>query len=974
MAEPKRQHTIIVNLEYNTLIGRHIPEPYIVKKDKSGKLGSVTARATHITCPTYIIDLPEATIADIILRCAQLSLSTLTEKYTTKKRNQNTLEKAVLQKEINGLILKYYDRLSGELFLYLLENHIYLIKDIVRKTSLDDLKIAVASIQIEPILRFVKTQTGIKYILRLADRGGDPWTPLHHDIHILTDAAAWLLIDYTILRVQHINGNKLKPFLQRDHIFVKKDMVKTYFEKFIVEVARKTEIESVGFDVEQRNVLQECVIITTYDFLADRLIMELDFVYDGATFRSNSVAKNRVLLNVTDQNEITITRISRNNAQEKSWTDHIVALGLKTHEGGRLYMEDDDPLALVQWMTENREKLRALGFLIPNPTIEEKKISLANRSITVTVQSEEDWFDIHGVVMVGDERVPFARLLSHIKASNRYYPLADGTFFLIPSTWMAKYQELAKYGLGKEDKVQIKKSQFGALDEINEIEGSINIEIAKVEDIDYTPSANLNATLRPYQIEGVKWLLNHKANGLGACLADDMGLGKTLQTIGVLTYAKENLTEQAPKANQQMTLFASAMETEIRPLRALIILPSSLVFNWHEELRKFNRTLHVLTYVGPKRKEKRSSLDKFDVVLTTYHTVLRDVEHLRVIDWEYIILDESQMIKNKDSKMFRTINDLPAKNRVSLSGTPIENSLSDLWSQMQFINPEMLGTFSFFKTHYLTPIERHGDEEALLQLAKMIKPYILRRTKEEVAKDLPELTETVQYIEMDPPQAKVYDALKSATRNYLLGLDNSDKSYKFHVFAALTKLRQIANAPIMVDPTANPTSAKYEHIYQKLIEIKKAGHKALIFSSFTKLIDLFVAGMEADSIKYATLTGKSSQAARKRAVSDFQHDAETSFFFISLKAGGTGLNLTAASYVFILDPWWNPFAEKQAIARAHRIGQENPVTVIRYISKDTIEEKILKLQEKKKSLSDNIIHFDEEKLNLDKEDFASLLE
>lgn len=974
MAESKRPHAIIVNLEFNTLIGRYIPEPYIVKKEKNGTLGSVSARATSITCPTYIIDLDESVIRDVILRCEQLSLATLTEKYTTKKRDQNTLEKALLQKEIKSLILKYYDRLSGDLFHYLREHQIYLVKEIVRKTRLEDLKIRVESIQIQPLLRFVKTQTGIKYILRLADKSGEPWTPLHHDIHILTDAESWLLIDYTILRVQHINGNKLKPFLQKDHIFVKKEMVKTYFEKFIVEVARKTEIDSVGFDVEQTNKLQECVIITTYDFLSDRLIMELEFVYDGAKFRSNSVAQNRVLLDVSDQNEIAIKRISRNNAQEKSWTDHLSALGLKAHGGGRFSIEEEDPMALVQWLSEHQEKLRSLGYQIPNPTIEEKKISLANRSITLTFQSEADWFDIHGVVMVGDERVPFARLLSYIKENNRYYPLADGSFFIIPSTWMAKYQELAKYGLGKDEKVQIKKSQFGALDEIDEIEGSINIELAKVEDIDYKPSENLKATLRPYQLEGVKWLLNHKANGLGACLADDMGLGKTLQTIAVLTYAKENLTEQAPKANQQMTLFASAMETEIRPLRALIILPSSLVFNWYEELRKFNRTLHVLTYVGPKRKEKRASLDKFDVVLTTYHTVLRDVEHLRAIDWEYIILDESQMIKNKDSKMFRTINELPAKNRVSLSGTPIENSLSDLWSQMQFINPEMLGTFSFFKTHYLTPIERHSDEEALLQLAKMIKPYILRRTKEEVAKDLPELTETVQYIEMDPPQAKVYDEVKSATRNYLLGLDDSDTSYKFHVFAALTKLRQIANAPIMVDPTADPRSAKYEHIYQKLIEIKKAGHKALIFSSFTKLIDLFVAGMNADDLKYATLTGKSSQIERKRAVSDFQTDPHTSFFFISLKAGGTGLNLTAASYVFILDPWWNPFAEKQAIARAHRIGQENPVTVIRYISKDTIEEKILKLQERKTSLSDNIIHFDEEKLNLDKEDFASLLD
>jgi SNF2 family DNA or RNA helicase len=285
-----------------------------------------------------------------------------------------------------------------------------------------------------------------------------------------------------------------------------------------------------------------------------------------------------------------------------------------------------------------------------------------------------------------------------------------------------------------------------------------------------------------------------------------------------------------------------------------------------------------------------------------------------------------------------------------------------------------LGSFSFFKTHYLSPIENHQDTDALAQLANLIKPFILRRTKEEVAPDLPPLTEQIEYISLDKAQMDIYDKIKSATRNYLLGLDDSDKSYKFHIFAAMTKLRQIANDPVMVDTEYEGGSEKKKHILSKMEEVRKSGHKVLIFSAFTKLITIFQNECVTNEWEFVSLTGKDNQKQRKASVDAFQSDKDVSFFFISLKAGGTGLNLTAADYVFILDPWWNPFAEKQAIARAHRIGQEKPVTVIRYIARETIEEKILKLQERKTNLSNDIIHFDEEKLSLEKTDFQYLLD
>ncbi len=978
MHSETKSYAIIVNLEYNELLTRYIPEPYIVRIDYGHTLGSLKAKATTITIPSYNIVVDQAISEKIIKLTDKLGLVEIESKFITKKRNQNTLGKAMILPEVKDLLLKYYDRMSAELFDFLREHKIPMVIDIVRKTRLEDLKIVAAPKPIIPILRFEKTQTGVKYALKLNNQHSAPWSPNTRDVHILTNHNCWIIVDYVIYQLKEINGNKLKPFLKKEHIFIKNEMVITYFEKFIIEVAKRSEIEAVGFKVQQTNEINDCVISANYDFISDEVVLDLIYKYDGADFSLGNPAQNKTKLNITDDKQITISQVKRNSNQEEKWLQKLLNKGLKLNSTKKVKLEDDDNLGLIQFLIKNKDSITGSGFKISTPIIDGKEASLENQSIQLSSSSNADWFDVHGVVTVGNERVSFAHLLEYIKNGNRYYPLESGTYFIIPKSWMAKYEELAKFGIKEGESIKIRKSQYSFLEEIDELSSTVKESISEQIEIEYVQSSSLNATLRPYQEAGVKWLINHQANGLGACLADDMGLGKTLQTIALLSYTKDKNREKKPvnKKSQagQMTMFASQMKDEINPLQALIILPSSLVFNWKEEIKKFNNSLHVLEFIGAKRRKSIDSLDKFDVVLTTYHTVLRDVEKLKTINWEYVILDESQMIKNKESKMFKAINEIPAENRLSLSGTPIENSLSDLWSQMQFINPEMLGSFPFFKAHYLNPIEKHQDVDALAQLANLIKPYILRRTKEEVAPDLPPLTEQIEYISLEKAQMDVYDKVKSATRNYLLGLDDSDRAYKFHVFAALTKLRQIANDPYMVDLEYDGGSEKKKHILSKMDEVRKSGHKVLIFSAFTKLITIFQNECDANDWQYVSLTGKDNQKQRKASVDSFQTDEDVSFFFISLKAGGTGLNLTAADYVFILDPWWNPFAEKQAIARAHRIGQEKPVTVIRYIARETIEEKILKLQERKTNLSNDIIHFDEEKLSLEKTDFQYLLD
>jgi non-specific serine/threonine protein kinase len=978
MHSETRSYAIIVNLEYNELLTRYIPEPYIVKVDYGHTLGILRAKATRITTPSYNIIIDQNISDKLIKLTDQLTLGTIEEKFTTKKRNQNTLVKAMLVPEVKDLLLKYYDRMSSALFSFLRENRISIIIDIVRKTRLEDLKIVSAPKPIIPILRFEKTQTGIKYALKLNNQHSPPWSPKTRDVHILTNHNCWIIVDFVLYQLKEINGNKLKPFLKNDHIFIKNEMVITYFEKFIIEVAKKSEIEAVGFEVNQTDKITDCTISASYDFISEEIVLDLIYKYNGAEFSLGNPAQNKTKLNISDDKQITISQVKRNANQEQRWLQKLLKKGLKLNNIKKIKLDEEDELGLFQFLINNKESIIDSGFRIDTPLIDGKAISLERQSISLNSSPNADWFDIHGVVTIGSDRIPFAHLLEYIKNGDRYYPLENGTYFVIPKSWMTKYEELAKFGIKNGDNIKIRKSQYSFLEEIDELSSSIKQSISEQKEVEYVPSTHLKATLRPYQEAGVKWLINLQANGLGACLADDMGLGKTLQTIALLSYTKDKNREKKPKAKKsnsgQLTMFATAMKDEINPLQALIILPSSLVFNWKAEIKKFNQSLHVLEFIGTKRRKSFDSLDKFDVVLTTYHTVLRDIEKLKTIKWEYVILDESQMIKNKESKMFKAINEIPAENRLSLSGTPIENSLSDLWSQMQFINPEMLGSFPFFKAHYLIPIEKHQDINALAQLANLIKPYILRRTKEEVAPDLPPLTEQIEYIGLEKAQLDIYNKVKSATRNYLLGLDDTDRTYKFHVFAALTKLRQIANDPYMVDTEYEGGSEKKKYILSKMDEVRKSGHKVLIFSAFTKLISIFQKECEANEWEFVSLTGKDNQKQRKTSVDKFQTDNDVSFFFISLKAGGTGLNLTAADYVFILDPWWNPFAEKQAIARAHRIGQEKPVTVIRYIAKETIEEKILKLQERKTNLSNDIIHFDEEKLNLEKTDFQYLLD
>ncbi|HNE28942.1 MAG TPA: DEAD/DEAH box helicase, partial [Saprospiraceae bacterium] len=605
-----------------------------------------------------------------------------------------------------------------------------------------------------------------------------------------------------------------------------------------------------------------------------------------------------------------------------------------------------------------------------------KPLALLSAQLNLRAQAAGDWFDVHGRVEVGDFSFPFKALWHHLRRHERLYRLPDGTYFLIPEAWFARYAELAEAAQdGPEEGLRLPKALFTVLQQAGLESATEGADFPEIdpEKIDFQPSPDLKAELRPYQLQGVRWLVGHYRAGFGACLADDMGLGKTLQTIALLLHAKAQRGGQgeAETSSAQLDLFQSYRQ-ELRPLNALIILPASLVFNWQNEIGRFAPTLFTYAHTGPKRLNDPRALAGHDVVLTTYHTARQDLDLLSKVSWHVIVLDESQQIKNRASEVSKVVLSLRADCKISLSGTPIENSLSDLWTQMEFINPATLGSFSAFREQYIVPIEKRDDPVAKQRLFSRVRPFFLRRTKEQVAPELPALSEQLFFSEMTPAQEKLYERTKSAVRNEILALFDDPKT-RVLALQALTRLRQIANDPRLIEADYAGGSGKFDDVLAQWDTVRRAGHKVLFFSSFERHLQLFRREFEAAGQSFAWLTGDTATPDRAREVKRFQEDPSVQAFFMTVKAGGVGLNLTAADYVFLLDPWWNPAAEDQAIARAHRIGQTRPVTALRFLSHGTIEEKIRQLQERKKKLGQELFATGEEAPALSREDLELLL-
>ena len=584
--------------------------------------------------------------------------------------------------------------------------------------------------------------------------------------------------------------------------------------------------------------------------------------------------------------------------------------------------------------------------------------------INIELTSGIDWFDLEGGAQFDDQVVSLPRLLEALKKGESSIQLDDGTLGMLPEEWLNKYAMLAGLGKVEDGQVRFARAQAGLLDALLASLPEVSLddafrqatkELRSFEGIKpVDPPSQFAGALREYQREGLGWLQFLERFGFGGCLADDMGLGKTVQVLALL----------AGRAKEKK-------RKERQP--ALIVVPRSLVFNWMQEAARFAPQLKVLDHTGLARGKTVEHFPDWDIVLTTYGTLRRDVLLFKDAKFDYCILDEAQIVKNANTEQAKAVRLLRANHRLALSGTPIENHLGELWSLFEFLNPGMLGHASVFKL--AGGAARNPDPETRAILAKGLRPFILRRTKQQVAKDLPEKTEQTLYCELEPEQRKLYDELRDHYRQSLLKTIESVgmNRAKIQVLEALLRLRQAACHPGLIDKTkTGASSAKLDMLFPQLQETMAEGQKTIVFSQFTSLLAIVRGMLDRDGITYEYLDGKTRN--RQEKVERFQNDPECKLFLISLKAGGVGLNLTAAEYVFLLDPWWNPAVEAQAIDRTHRIGQTKPVFAYRIIAKNTVEEKVLELQKTKRNLADAILTVDNSVLsNLKREDLEMLL-
>jgi SNF2 family DNA or RNA helicase len=521
---------------------------------------------------------------------------------------------------------------------------------------------------------------------------------------------------------------------------------------------------------------------------------------------------------------------------------------------------------------------------------------------------------------------------------------------MLPEDWLARYGKFADLGESQTDAIRFQPSQALLLDALLAEQQSLSVDPGFVHWREQlrsfsgiepaSPPATFEGQLRPYQQDGLGWLHFLQDFHLGGCLADDMGLGKTVQVLALMASRRDS---------------TQAADSAAKP--SIVVVPRSLVFNWFMEVARFTPTLRVLDYTGPNRSEMLAQLDGADVLITTYGILRRDIVTLKALNFDYAILDEAQAIKNADSQAAKASRLLQAEHRLALTGTPVENHLGDLWSLFEFLNPGMLGRASVFQQ--ITKTSEAQDDAQLNLLATAIRPVMLRRTKAQVLHDLPDKTEQTVFCDLPPAQRQLYDELRDYYRTQLqqrvqeVGLKRS----KIQILEALLRLRQAACHPGLIDPehSGNP-SAKLDALLEQLEEVIAEGHKALVFSQFTSLLAIVRKQLDARGMAYTYLDGRTRK--RQERVERFQKDPSCPLFLISLKAGGHGLNLTAAEYVFILDPWWNPAVEAQAIDRAHRIGQTRSVFAYRLISWDTVEDKIVALQQSKRELAESIVAAD----------------
>ncbi len=796
--------------------------------------------------------------------------------------------------------------------------------------------------------------------------------------YLICKEPAWLVLKNELYSFENeVDGKKLQPFLNKKFIEIPKKVEDTYYRKFVAPLIAQFHVYAKGFSINSLSLEPQPVLTfselsaaqggdlglyqspQTGSGSADdgKIVFNLSFRYGDYNFKAEQLSDTSVRVE-QDGDNYTFHKVKRRQEKEKTYLRQLRELGLEIRHARATQPKGK----AFTWLSRYRNELEADGYLVYQSRTDQKKYFLGAAHISIEVKENIDWFDIHAVIRFGEYEISFSELRRYIHRKQHEIKLPNGEIAVIPEKWLTDYSELfafaeeAKNGnkgmlLRKHHLALVQDLQNGNLAKV-----TISHKLEKLRGFqeieDYPLPVKFQGQLRPYQKAGYNWLNFLNKYNFGGCLADDMGLGKTVQTLAMLQAQKE--------AGNGGT--------------SLLVMPTSLIYNWEMEARKFTPNLRVHVYTGTNRNKDVSRFQNYDLVLTSYGITRLDIEELKKYYFNYIILDESQAIKNPTSNIAKAVRELNCRNRLILTGTPLENSTLDLWSQMHFINPGLLGNQSFFKNEFLNPIEKKQDEDKISKLFTIIKPFILRRQKTQVATELPEKVENIQYSTMTTQQEDKYEEAKNYYRSKILDqidLHGVKKSH-FMLLQGLTKLRQIANHPSMVEEDYPGDSGKMQDVTHMLQSAVSKGHSILVFSQFVKHLSLLRKYLDGKKLEYAYLDGSTKD--RMGEVQRFQTDDKLRIFLISLKAGGVGLNLTKADYVFILDPWWNPAIEQQAIDRAHRIGQENRVFTYKFITRNTVEEKILALQQQKVQLAHNLITTEESFVkNLSKDDIDGLL-
>jgi non-specific serine/threonine protein kinase len=669
----------------------------------------------------------------------------------------------------------------------------------------------------------------------------------------------------------------------------------------------------------------------------EQLVVSLSILYNNVEVSFNQ--NNEQFLHY-DKKTNHIIRIRRRREVEEKIRDEVVASNIIEDTPGLFYANYE---AALDWLFDGLPKLVQTGFeVMGEESLVRFKVRRRQPTISTSFSSETDWFDLHLEIDFDGISLTLAELKKALQKQKRYVRLRDGSIARLPERLIQKFQYLIEFGQTNEKSIRLRDHHLSFVDRLlTESEHKQYDEISqmKLKKLDgfskiknYNLPKNLKGELRDYQRAGFNWLNFLKEFSFGGVLADDMGLGKTVQTLALV----QN-------------------EINKNKIPVLIVAPTSVLFNWQREIEKFTPGIDYILHYGTKRTRDVRRLRKKPLILTTYGHLRRDISFLSEIDFHYVVLDESQNIKNPQSDTAQAARNLLAKNRLALTGTPIENNTMELWSQFSFLSPGLLGNQNFFKDNFMRPIEKEQNNDVATTLKRLIFPFILRRTKEEVVKELPPKVENVIFSPMSEAQQKIYDQIRDTFRNTIIseiqskGLDKT----KMRILEGLTKLRQVSCHPLLVDATFQDESGKFEALKLMIDEIISENHKVLVFSQFVRMLTIVREYLEEQAIDYAYLDG--STRDRAAVVDKFQDEKDVRIFLISLKAGGFGLNLTAADYVIHYDPWWNPAVEMQASDRAHRIGQTKKVFTYKLIAKDSVEEKILALQQHKKELVKQII-------------------